>query len=77
MNHSLPATGKCPACGNPFVVTARTGAAMGTPDASDALEWRCVVCMHKEVEERRHTDGIDGDWPQSKFDASNALLKAS
>lgn len=75
MKHSLPVTGVCPVCGKDFNVVARTGAAMGTPDANDLLEWQCAACRHRETESRRLADGVEGDWPESRFNADRSERK--
>jgi hypothetical protein len=65
--NSLPVIGVCPRCAGELVVVARTGERMGSLFASDVLEWRCVTCLYQDKETRHLIDGIEGDWPASKF----------
>ena len=63
----LPADGTCPMCSGAFHLQARTVCLAMHLAAKDELEWRCVQCGHEEVERRRQTDEIDGEWPPSRF----------
>jgi hypothetical protein len=67
MNTALPGVAACPKCGGPFHVKARTlyNAMMST--ANDELDWMCAKCGYTEVEHRRKADGIDDEWPASRF----------
>lgn len=66
---SLPSPGRCPLCGGLFEIVARTGVytRIGAPVSEDRLEWRCANCEHRDDETRRQADGVDGEWPASKF----------
>lgn len=66
---SMPNPGLCPQCDGLFAVVARTGvyASFGALLSEDILEWQCSTCGHLDEEIRRQADGIDGDWPASKF----------
>jgi hypothetical protein len=64
---TLPLAGICPQCKGRLVMHARTRTAMQLPIVTDELEWHCLGCGFEEVERRRKAEGIDGEWPASKF----------
>lgn len=64
---ALPADGDCPMCNGAFHLQARTVHLAMRLAANDELEWRCVQCGHEEIEGRCKPDGIDDEWPPSKF----------
>jgi hypothetical protein len=67
MQTGLPADGFCPTCSGSLRLQARTVYSAMIPTAHDELEWLCAKCGHTEVEHRRKGDGVDDDWPASKF----------
>ena len=65
--NSMPEIGSCPHCAGELLVIGRIGEHIGTTSATDVLLWRCPKCEFTAKETRYLVDGIDGDWPPSKF----------
>ena len=65
--NNMPEIGSCPRCAGELLVIGRVGEHIGTLAASDVLLWRCPKCEFTAKETRYLADGIEGDWPHSKF----------
>jgi hypothetical protein len=70
----MPGIGKCPRCAGELLVTGRSGTHIGSLSASDILEWRCPNCNYSDKETRHLADGVDGDWPPSKYAITDGTI---
>lgn len=64
---ALPSDSMCPKCNGSFHLKARTLYRSMMPTAHDELEWLCAMCGYAVVEHRRKADGVDDEWPPSRF----------